>query len=132
MAKKPFDTTMTLGQRIKQLRVQQGLNQFHISDKLSMNRANFSHYERDTAMPPGDTLGEIADILGTTTDYLLGRDIAEQPEPTPPQSLESRITYLEQELAELRARTTPVDISELSEKVIREIVKRLRLSEQSA
>lgn len=42
-----------------------------------MNRANFSHYERDTAIPPCESLSKIADILNTTTDYLLGRDLAD-------------------------------------------------------
>lgn len=64
---------MTIGTRIKELRIRRGLTQDQIADKLDMNRANFSHYERDTAVPPSETLSKIADILDTTTDYLLGR-----------------------------------------------------------
>ena len=64
---------MTIGIRIKELRNRRGLTQDQIAAKLNMNRANFSHYERDTAIPPSEMLGKIADILNTSTDYLLGR-----------------------------------------------------------
>ena len=64
---------MTIGARIKELRNRRGLTQDQIAEKLNMNRANFSHYERDTAVPPSEVLGKIADILNTSTDYLLGR-----------------------------------------------------------
>ncbi|MFZ3132720.1 MAG: helix-turn-helix transcriptional regulator [Desulfosporosinus sp.] len=64
---------MTIGTRIKELRVKRGLTQDQIAVKLGMDRANFSHYERDTAIPPSDTLGKIADELNTSADYLLGR-----------------------------------------------------------
>jgi transcriptional regulator with XRE-family HTH domain len=63
----------SIGIRIKELRSRRGLTQDQIAEKLNMNRANFSHYERGTSIPPGDMLGKIADILNTTTDYLLGR-----------------------------------------------------------
>lgn len=64
----------TIGSRIKELRLRRGFTQDQIAEKLDMNRANFSHYERDNAVPPADTLGKIADILNTTSDYLLGRN----------------------------------------------------------
>jgi len=65
---------MSIGTRIRELRAIRGLTQDQIAEKLNMNRANFSHYERGTALPPSDTLSKIADILNTTTDYLLGRN----------------------------------------------------------
>jgi transcriptional regulator with XRE-family HTH domain len=68
---------VTIGARIKELRIRRGLTQDQISAKLNMNRANFSHYERDTAVPPSEMLGKIADILNTSTDYLLGRDLVD-------------------------------------------------------
>lgn len=66
---------MTIGARIKELRLRRGLTQDQIAEKLNMNRANFSHYERDTAVPPSEMLGKIADILNTSADYLLGRTV---------------------------------------------------------
>lgn len=65
---------MSIGARIKELRVKRGFTQDEIAEQLGMNRANFSNYERDVASPPAETLMRIADILKTSTDYLLGRD----------------------------------------------------------
>ncbi|GED53503.1 XRE family transcriptional regulator [Brevibacillus borstelensis] len=63
----------SLGERIRELRLKRGFTQDDMAEKLGMNRANFSNYERNLSIPPSSTLGKIADILGTTTDYLLGR-----------------------------------------------------------
>lgn len=63
----------TTGQRIKALRTKLGHTQDAMAERLGMNRANFSNYERDVATPPADTLSKIADLLNTTSDYLLGR-----------------------------------------------------------
>ncbi|WP_238794814.1 helix-turn-helix domain-containing protein [Paenibacillus sp. EKM205P] len=64
---------MSVGKRIQDLRMKRGYTQEYMSEKLDMNRANFSNYERNKAVPPGDKLAEIANILRTSTDYLLGR-----------------------------------------------------------
>ena len=61
------------GIRIKQLRVQKGVSQDELAEKLSMNRVNISHYERGKITNiPGDVLTKIAQVLNTNTDYLLG------------------------------------------------------------
>lgn len=64
----------SVGKRIKELRLKWGFTQEDMAEKLGMNRANFSNYERDVAVPPGDILVKIADILHTSTDYLYGRE----------------------------------------------------------
>lgn len=64
----------SVGKRIKELRLKWEFTQEDMAEKLGMNRANFSNYERSVAVPPGDILVKIADILHTTTDYLLGRE----------------------------------------------------------
>ena len=69
----------TTGQRIKALRAKHGFTQDDMAERLGMNRANFSNYERDVATPPADTLAKISDLLHTTSDYLLGR--TEDPSP---------------------------------------------------
>lgn len=65
---------MSIGSRIKELRMKHGYTQDQIAEKLGMNRANFSNYERDVATPPGETLVKIAEILRTSTDHLLGKE----------------------------------------------------------
>ncbi|WP_309119200.1 helix-turn-helix transcriptional regulator [Paenibacillus sp.] len=76
----------TTGQRIKALRTKYGYTQDAMAERLGMNRANFSNYERDVATPPADTLSKIADLLHTTSDYLLGRteDASPRREPAAP------------------------------------------------
>lgn len=70
---------MSIGARIKELRLKRGFTQEQMAEQLGMNRANFSNYERDVATPPGETLIKIADLLKTTTDYLLGREQSQYP-----------------------------------------------------
>ena len=67
---------MSLGARIKQLRVERGLTQQEVASQLEMGRSNFGHIENDRVTPTSEDLQKIADILHTTTDYLLGRDAA--------------------------------------------------------
>lgn len=63
----------TLGSRIKKLRTEKGITQGYIADKLGMGRSNVGHIENGRTTPTSEALDKIADILDTTTDYLLGR-----------------------------------------------------------
>lgn len=65
---------MSLGARMKELRVRRGLTQEQMAEKLGITRANYNKYERDKVVPPSTMLSVIADLLGTTADYLLGRE----------------------------------------------------------
>lgn len=67
---------MSLGTRIKQLRIERGLTQQDIATKLAMGRSNVGHIENDRVTPTSEDLQKMADLLNTTTDYLLGRDAA--------------------------------------------------------
>ncbi|MGM0882085.1 MAG: helix-turn-helix domain-containing protein [Bacillota bacterium] len=67
---------MSLGTRIKHLRTERGLTQQEIASQLEMGRSNFGHIENDRVTPTSEDLQKIADILNTTTDYLLGRDFS--------------------------------------------------------
>ncbi|MBN2980156.1 helix-turn-helix domain-containing protein [Cohnella algarum] len=63
----------SLGSRIKKLRKERGLTQDDIGRHLGMGRSNVGHIENGRTIPTSETLDKIANILGTTTDYLLGR-----------------------------------------------------------
>ncbi|MBP1905296.1 transcriptional regulator with XRE-family HTH domain [Paenibacillus turicensis] len=74
----------TLGKRIKELRKAKKYTQEFIGSKLNMGRSNFGHIENDRVTPSAEDLEKIADILETTTDYLLGRNnliVSESREP---------------------------------------------------
>ncbi|RGL39110.1 S24 family peptidase [Paenibacillus polymyxa] len=63
----------SIGERIKFLRKKNGYTQNQIAEKLGINPANISSYERNQSIPPSDKLAIIADLLNTTTDYLTCR-----------------------------------------------------------
>ncbi|WP_304458972.1 helix-turn-helix domain-containing protein [Alicyclobacillus sendaiensis] len=64
---------MTLGQRIRQTRIRRGLTQSQIAMALGVTEANISNYERDKSIPPSERLQKLAEVLGVSVDYLLGR-----------------------------------------------------------
>lgn len=58
--------------RIRELRKEKGLTQNDLAQKLHVKRQIISYYET-SRMPNAEDLILLADELGTTTDYLLGR-----------------------------------------------------------
>ena len=66
---------MTTGERIKQLRLELGLTQEELGAKLGVQRAAVQKYEKGTVKNiKRDALLRLAEILGTTPEYLLGWD----------------------------------------------------------
>jgi len=61
-----------IGLEVKKLRKLQRFTQEHIAQKLDMSVAGYSRIERDEVNVTLDRLQELADILGTTPEYLLG------------------------------------------------------------
>lgn len=67
--------TMTIGQRIKNKRIELGLTVDELASKLGKNRATIYRYEKDDIKDlPITVLEPLAQILNTTTAYLLGID----------------------------------------------------------
>ena len=62
-----------LGERIKYVRKKRGLSQAELVQRLNCTQAALSQYERGVREPSIGDLGNIADSLNTSTDYLLGR-----------------------------------------------------------
>lgn len=62
-----------LGDRIKQLRIKEGLTQQKLADMLNTTKGTVSNYETGYSTPDYETLQKIADFFNVTTDYLLGR-----------------------------------------------------------
>lgn len=69
------------GKRLKMLREEKGLTQKELAEKLSLTPKAISFYELGSREPSGDALIQMANILGTTTDYLLGNSALKDPEP---------------------------------------------------
>jgi len=61
---------------LKELRVNQGLSQTNLADRLGISKSAVSMYEQGRREPDFDVLRQIADIFHVEIDYLLGRSSA--------------------------------------------------------
>lgn len=59
--------------RLKELRVERGLNQTEFARKLGTTQSNISGWETGKWEADNTALQQIADFFGVTVDYLLGR-----------------------------------------------------------
>lgn len=64
---------MTLGKRLKTLRVERGLSQRELGRLMGLNHATISSYERSVSHPNNEILTNLADYFVVPADYLLGR-----------------------------------------------------------
>ena len=62
------------GKRLKSLREEKGLTQKTLAEQLNLTPKAISFYELGTREPTCNALLNMAKILDTTTDYLLGND----------------------------------------------------------
>lgn len=65
-------------QRFAMLRQGRGLTQQRLAEKLGVTAQAVSKYETGQSLPDVQTLKSIAAVLGCTTDYLLGYELAEK------------------------------------------------------
>ena len=64
---------MTIGERIKQRRLELGLSADQVAEKLNVDRTTIFRYERGAiSKVPTDTLAKLAQILYTSPTYLMG------------------------------------------------------------
>lgn len=64
----------TLGTRLQELRKQKGLTQEQLAEKLNVTNQSVSKWEKDINAPDISLHVELANMLETSVDYLLGRD----------------------------------------------------------
>ncbi|MCD8379928.1 MAG: helix-turn-helix domain-containing protein [Lachnospiraceae bacterium] len=62
------------GQRLKKLRLQQGLQQKTVATSLHVSPSTYSNYENGVYLPGIEALMLLADLFGVTLDELTGRD----------------------------------------------------------
>ena len=61
---------MTLGERIKRLRMERGWSQTQLARKLDVHPKQVSGWERGAHTPTTDALIRVAEALGVSLDYL--------------------------------------------------------------
>jgi transcriptional regulator with XRE-family HTH domain len=84
------DSTASTGRRIQALRGARGFTQDELARRVSLSKSFLSEIENDHAMPGGEVLLRLAEVLGTSTDYLLkgetvGQAVLSDPVAIPPE-----------------------------------------------
>ncbi len=85
----------TMGQRIKAQRKARHMTQEELAEALVLSKDAISSYENDKNDIPSKRLGELARVLHTTPDYLLGFEKRQDP-------LEMEVNSLLQEMSDER------------------------------
>lgn len=62
------------GQRLKELRVQAGMTQLQLAQRMGVTKSVVSFYELQERIPSPDILVKLSGIFKVSTDYLLGLD----------------------------------------------------------
>ncbi len=66
------DSVYDFGQRLAELRKKRRLSQSDVANKLGVNKATVSAYERNTTAPSIETLKRLAVIYNASVDFILG------------------------------------------------------------
>lgn len=72
---------MTLGERIRTLRMKQNLSQEDLADALSVSRQSVSKWETDASVPDLEKLLKLSDLFGVSLDGLVRGETTTQPVP---------------------------------------------------
>ncbi len=64
----------TFGQRFQRLRKNAGMTQEDVAGRLNISAQAVSKWENDLSAPDLSALAELSDMLGVTTDELLGKE----------------------------------------------------------
>ena len=65
---------MIKGDRLRNLRINKGLNQQTLADMVGVSKSSISCYEKETRSPKSETIIDFIQIFGVNADYLLGSD----------------------------------------------------------
>lgn len=63
----------SFSERVKKLRIENGLSQRKLSEMIGMSETGIQNYELKTRTPTMEALTRLADFFDVSTDYLLGR-----------------------------------------------------------
>ncbi|MFO0322309.1 MAG: helix-turn-helix domain-containing protein [Bacteroidota bacterium] len=78
MKAKTKDSMIEMGHRIQKLRKDNGLSQTELANTIGISLTQMARYEIKNIYPPADVLRKLADIFGTSIDYLVMGDSNEK------------------------------------------------------
>jgi len=95
MPKREKRTLVDFGSKLTQLRKEAGLTQLELADEIGVSRRMIAYYEGESQHPPASLLPDLAQVLGVTTDELLGVAPLQRKSPSPSNRLLSRLQQIE-------------------------------------
>ena len=75
-------------ERLKRLRMEKGITQKELADRLHISRSTIAGYESLGKEPDGEKLCALADFFGVSVDYLLGGTDSREPISPPPAAVQ--------------------------------------------
>ncbi len=66
---------MFIGSRLKELRIKNNMTQKELGSKLNVTKVSVCCYEKNVRVPSLETLEDLSEIFGVSSDYFLGKDI---------------------------------------------------------
>lgn len=64
-----------IGKRVRELRIEKGMSQQELGNAIGVTKVSVCGYENGSRIPNLEKLIKLAEILETTSDYLLGREV---------------------------------------------------------
>ena len=83
---------MLLSKRLKELRINSGLTQRELGERVNVTKVSICCYENGTRVPTLDTLTKLGKVLDVDVDYLLGYD-----NPVKPKGKNKKVTSMAEE-----------------------------------
>ena len=71
-----------LGNRIQELRKQHKLSQVELAEKINVSKSQMIRYENKGVQPPADILNKLAEVFGTSIDFLINGNTDEKAKAT--------------------------------------------------
>ena len=101
----PAIDTEYIAERIKELRVQKGYNMRQMATALNLPYTTYVNYEKGEREPNSETIVLMSKYFGVTSDYILGRDDANEkrsaPESSETDPVEEAVKQLTNKLMQL-------------------------------
>lgn len=121
---------MTMGERIKQLRKENGLTQTGLAEALGVTKGTVSTWETNSRTPGFETLNMMSDMFHRSLDYIMGRTDDATPTSVSDEDMEAlALSDVEEDLSEYALKYARLDQygREAVEAIIRAEYNRCRL-----
>ena len=79
---------MTMGDRLRELRLRKSLSQEEVARQIGVTRSAYSHYEINNRQPVYETLKKLAVLFNVSLDYIIGGEPVKPETQVTPEAIE--------------------------------------------